>query len=156
MESPNSGEFFVFFATITHPDLVSAITVNSDVVDYVYNGSTYYGCAFALVRLTDDEQPPRAKVTIENVDQIIGRVVSALLSPPTIGIQLFVKSDFTDDVPRKAIGTPTAVESAQGLKLQNVQWDASTITADLVGVDITSRPWPSIRSTSDRLPGLYR
>jgi hypothetical protein len=156
LEAQASTDVIVIFATITHPELSEPITVNSDVVDYVYGGYTYRGCAFALSLLSDDEQPPRAQVSIENVDQAIGNAIRAIADSPSIHVQIMVKSDFTDDDPRAAIGTPNVEYDAPYLKLRNVKVDAMTITADIVGYDLTTEPWPAIRSTQDRLPGLYR
>jgi uncharacterized protein DUF1833 len=155
IEASFSSEVLVWFATVTHPDLAEPITVNSDVTDYNYNGSLYRGCAFQFVFLADDDQPPRGQVVIENVDQIIGNTLIALTDSPLLHMQLMAKSDFDENVPRNAIGTPTVEIDAPLLKLRNVKGDAMQLTADLYGYDLTTEPWPSIRSTKSRLPGLY-
>ena len=146
VEASRSSEVIVIFATITHASLAEPVRVNSDVVDYEYNGDLYSGAAFALTLLTDDEQPPRAQVSIHNVAQALGRAVQALSSSPAILIEIMVKSDFDDSDPRVAIGTPVVEYSAPGLLLQNVKCDVLTMSADIVGYDLTTEPWPSIRS----------
>lgn len=156
LEASQTGDLAIWFATITHKDLLVPIYVNSDIVDYVYNGNTFSGCAFALTFLTDDDQPTRASVAIENVDQIIGATIQALSDSPSIKIELLVKSDFTDDEPRQPIGSPAAEVTAQGLLLRNVKGDVMTLTADLYGYDFTTEPYPSIRATPEHLPGLSR
>lgn len=157
LEQSNSSEVIVIFATITHPSLLQTLYFNSDIIDYSYQSNIYKGVAFSLSLLTDDQNmPARAQVSIQNVDQAIGAAVQALASPPTIGIQIFIKSDFDNGNPRLPISTPGVEFSAQGLKLQNVKADAMTMSADLVGMDLTAEPWPAIRSTQKRLPGLYR
>lgn len=156
LEATQSSEVAVWFATITHDDLQVPIYVNSDIVNYVYGGNTFLGCAFSLSFLTDDEQPPRAQVSIENVDQIIGETIQALADSPAIRIQLLVKSDFDDGDPRVEIGTPTVEVDASNLLLRNVKCDGLTLTGDLYGYDLMTEPYPSIRSTQDRLPGLFR
>src|SRR5262245_21635417 len=87
-EASSTGEVFVIFATITHPDLVNPITVNDDIEDYVYRGRTFLGCAFTLSLVTDDDSPPRAQAAIQNVDQEIGEAITSLASPPTIKIEI--------------------------------------------------------------------
>lgn len=157
VESSASSEVIVLFATITHPSLLAPIAVNSDIVDYVYNGITYFGVAFSLQLLSDDENlPARAQAAIQNVDQAIGAAVLALSDSPTVKIEILLKSDFDDSDPRQPIGTPTPEYSAPELTLQNVKCDAMALTADLVGFDFTTEPYPAIRSTQDRLPGLFR
>lgn len=155
LEASFSSDVLVWFATITHNDLDTPITVNSDIVNYVYNGSTYIGCAFQFTFLADDDQLPKGQIVIENVDETIGNTINALSDSPVLHLQLMAKSDFDDSVPRQAIGTPIVEIDAPLLKLRNVQGNAMQITADVYGYDLTTEPWPSIRSTKSRLPGLY-
>jgi hypothetical protein len=146
----------VWFATITHNDLAVPITVNSDVVDYNYNGALYRGCGFQFTFLTDDDQgAAHGQVTIENVDELIGETLIAIPDSPLLHMQLMAKSDFDDSVPRNPIGTPTVEIDAPLLKLRNAKGDVLQIAADVYGYDLTTEPWPSIRSTKSRLPGLY-
>lgn len=155
-EASEGQDVIVLFATITHPALLEPITVNSDIADYILGGVTYLGVAFSLVMLTDDDNPPRASVAIQNVDQAIGEAVLALTSSPSIKIEIYLKSDFDNSTPRNPIGTPSPEYVAQSLLLQNVKCDAMTLTADLMGFDLTTEPWPAIRSTQERVPGIYR
>ena len=155
MEASFSSEVLVWFATVTHNDLDVPITVNSDVVDYNYNGSLYRGCGFQFVFISDDDQPPRGQIVIENVDQIIGETLIALTDSPILHMQLMAKSDFDENIPRNPIGAPIVEVDAPLLKLRNAKGDVMQITADVYGYDLTTEPWPSIRSTKSRLPGLY-
>lgn len=157
IEARYNGDAIVIFATVTHPDLASPLYFNSETinVNYVYGGNTFVAAAFHLTLVTDDEQTPQAKVSIHNVDQVIGNTLQGLATSPLIGIQLFAKSDFTDDIPRVAIATPTVEYSAPILYLRNVNCDAMMLSADLYSVDISTEPWPAIRATKDRVPGLF-
>lgn len=156
LEASNSSDVIIYFVTITHPALLVPVRVNSDLADYVLGGQTFYGFGFKIILPTDDEQTPRASVSIQNVTQDIGIAVQSMSTSPQIQIQIFLKSDFTDDLPRQPIGTPSPEYSAPLLRLRNVSCDAMTLSGDLYGYDLTTEPWPSIRSTQDRLPGLYR
>lgn len=155
IEASFSSEVLVWFATITHNDLNVPITVNSDVVDYNYNGALYRGCAFQFVFIADDDQPPRGQVVVENVDEIIGNTLRGLADSPFVHMQLMAKSDFDENIPRNPIGTPIVEVDAPLLKLRNAKGDDMQITSDVYGYDLTTEPWPSIRSTKSRLPGLY-
>lgn len=154
LESPQSGELPITFATITHPDLLNPIWVNNDIVDYVYNGNTYLGTAFEIARLNDDEQQPRVRFAINNVDQSIGELFLGFRSAPAVKIELFARSDFTEDIPRVAVGTPTVQFSAAHLLLRNISGDVMTISGELCGQDFAREPWPAIRSTPDIMPAL--
>src|SRR5581483_2350961 len=91
IEASASSEIFVIFATITHPALEDAIRVNSDApgVDYLYQGNTYFGFGFSISLLTDDEQPPQAKIAIANVEKAIGAAVLLLDTAPRLKLELF-------------------------------------------------------------------
>lgn len=156
LEASNSSETVLIFATITHPDLLVPITLCSDIKDYVYNGYTYLGAAFSIMLLSDDVNPPTAKASIPNVDQRIGAAVLGTATSPRIKLEVLAKSDFTDDSPRVPIGTPTVDYSAPDLFLRNVTCDVLGFTADIYSYDLASEPWPSIRTTPDRTPALYR
>lgn len=155
-EAEQTSETFVVMATVTHPNLLVPIRVNSDIVDYIYNGDIYFGVAFAISLLSDDEQPPKAQVMIPNVDQTVGEAILTISTSPRIKIELFARSDFNSDTPRRAIGIPTVEYSAPELFLRNVTCDAVALTADIFSYDVSTEPWPRIRSTPDLLPGLFR
>ena len=156
IESSNSSEAVLIFATITHPDLFAPIYFNSDIKNYVLGGNTYLGTAMSVSLLSDQTNAPSAKISIPNVDRAIGEAVLELRTSPQIKLEVHARSDFDGSDPRVAIGTPTAEYSAPLLFLRNVSCDALGFTADLNSYDLSSEPWPAIRSTKDRLPGLYR
>lgn len=156
IEGSQTTETIVLFVTIEHRQLSEPICVNSDIVDYIYNGRRFFGCGFSLSLLNDDDQPARAQCAIENVDQRIGNAVLALPDSPTIKVEVMVKSDFDNAVPRQPIGTPIVEYSAPFLKLRNVTCTALSLTGDLIGYDPTAENFPAIRTTQDKLPGLYR
>lgn len=156
IESSNSSEVVLIFATITHPTLIAPIFVNSDIKNYVLGGNTYFGTAMSVSLLSDQISAPSAKISIPNVDRAIGEAVLALRTSPQIKLEVYARSDFDTSDPRVAIGTPTVEYSAPLLFLRNVSCDALGFTADLNSYDLSSEPWPAIRSTKNRLPGLYR
>lgn len=156
IESSNSSEVVLIFVTITHPTLDAPIYLNSDIKDYVLNGNTYLGAALTISLLSDQIQAPQAKVSIPNVDRAIGESVLGLTSSPQIKMEVYARSDFDGSDPRMGIGTPAVEYRAAYLFLRNVSCDAVGFTADLLSYDLSSEPWPAIRSTKNRLPGLYR
>jgi len=156
IESTNGQDVVIIFATITHPALAVPICVNSDVADYVYNGNTYFGTGISISFVSDDDNPPQAKVTVPNVDRRIGEAVLAMTDAAQIKLELLVKSDFDNSTPRNPIGTPAPEYVAQLMFLRNVQFDAMQFTADILSYDITTEPWPAIRTTPAVTPALFR
>ncbi|HXF88147.1 MAG TPA: DUF1833 family protein [Xanthobacteraceae bacterium] len=155
IEAVAADDPLVMFAEVYAADLLDPVRVNSDVVDYVYGGNTWIGCGFSLVFLTDDERPPRARVSIPNVDRRIGAAARAV-SSVRLNLYLMLKSDFDDNDPRQPIGAPVPEYVARHLFLRNVSCDALTLSGEITAFDLAAEPWPKIRSTPDLLPGLYR
>lgn len=155
LEASHASDLAIIFATVTHDSLEVPIRVNSDIMDYVLNGETYLGAAFTISLLTDDDSPPIGRVAIHNVDRAIGEAVQLLSTSPKIALAIYARSDFDESDPRVAVGTPAVQYSVPGMFLKNISCDVMSFTGDLTTFDITSEPWPAIRSTVDRLPALF-
>jgi Domain of unknown function (DUF1833) len=156
IEASNSSEVSVLFVTLTHPNLVTPLYFNSDIRDYALNGNTYLGAALSISILSDDSNLPQAKVSIPNVDRMIGETVLGLITSPRISLEMYAASDWDVGNPANPIVVPTREYSAPLLFLRNVTCDAIGFTAEIISYDVTSEPWPATRTTRERLPGLYR
>jgi hypothetical protein len=156
-EARYSSEVDLGFLTISHPQLSESVRVVSDTIDYSWAGFKWIGFQFDVRLLSDDDQPPKAQLVLQNVDRIIGETVQHLTAPPRLRLQLLSSVDFDLSVrPRVPLGTPSIVYDANHLWLTNVKVDAIEMTADIVGWDYGQRAWPGIRATQARCPGLYR
>lgn len=157
IESVRGDDVVVAFATIYHESWSAYVRVNSDIYDYWYNGFLYYGTAFSLSLVSDNDRVPQATVTFQNVDRRIGKALRRLGPPPRLNLQLLLKSDFDDGDPRRPIApNPTVEYEAKFLFLQNVTVSAQTVSADIRGYDLTTEPWPAIRTTPTDAPAIYR
>lgn len=158
LEASANGDAALLFATISHPSLTGPIRVVNDIVDYVWGGETFYGLPFMMEFLSDGDRPPSGKLTIQNIDRRIGQAIIKLDVSPGIQIDVLPSSDFGAAVAgvRTEIGTPTAEYSAPRLRLRNVTGDAMAIEGELWSYDLSREPYPAVRSTKDRLPGLFR
>lgn len=171
LEDRHNPELILVFATISHPNLyepirvvcedVEGVSYNANgIINYKWNGDLYYGCPFSFSLLTDDEQPPRSKLTIHNVDRKIGQAILAIDSSPRFRFSILKSSDFgssyDSDNARTPTGTPEIEYDADYLYLRDVSGDQSVITADIVTFDIENEPCPALRATQDVTPCLYR
>jgi hypothetical protein len=177
LEASRDGDMTLVFATITHPDIVDPIRVVSDVVDYMRDETglggepvevRYIGIPFLIELLSDGESPPRGKITIQNVDQAVGAAIEDMSDSPRLKLELLALSDFGDVElifdpamneerrSRRPVGTPVIEYSAAHLSLRNISGNAITVSADIAVYDVQRDPWPGIRTTQNRLPGLYR
>lgn len=158
LEKQQSAEAPLAFVAITHEQLETPLRfVSVAGVDHVWSGATYYGIGFDWQLLTDDDQPPRSALTLENVDRRAGRYVRDLLTPPRVRIDILLASDFDETTdPRTAIGTPSSMYTANHLFLTDVSFDGLSLTGNLQSWDYRQTSWPAIRATQSRTPGLYR
>src|SRR4030095_6243050 len=88
-EANFSEEVDLCFLTITHPD-ITAVRVVWDTKDFIYNGFTWIGFPFDITLRTDDEKPPKATLTIQNVDSQIGETIRTLVTPPRLKLELLL------------------------------------------------------------------
>lgn len=147
-------EVFILLLTIEHEDLVEPIYVANDVRDDLGGGARgvrSQGKEFVFIpfqaKLPNLEQDviPAAKLTMDNISREITRVISEISSPPMVRMQIVLSTD------------PNVVEyDLQGFKLNNVNYDVLTVEGDLTVEYFASEPYPSVRFTPSRFPGLFR
>jgi hypothetical protein len=159
-EARFSDEVDLIFLRIVHPSITTIRVVN-DTTDYLLDTgtglNTYIGFPFDIEILSDDESPPSAKLTIQNVDPRIGDSVRSLLKPPTLSIGLYSSADWDLTVtPRTPIGAPTLIYGAGSLFLTNITVDIIQITGTIVGWDYLQRVWPAERASEANFPALFR
>lgn len=160
-ESILSDEVDLCFLTITHETIAEPIRVVWDTKDFIYGGNTFTGFPFEITILSDDENPPTARLAIQNIDPRIMDVLRGLASPLRIKIELLHSNDFNLTVDPRVEwggGSPGAhvAYSADKLFLVNVKGDILTLQADIVGWNYLQRVWPGVRATQEKFPGLFR
>lgn len=156
-EAQYNDEVNLCFLTISHPFLAEPVRVVWDTKDFIFGGERFIGFPFDIELLTDDDQPPRAKLSIQNIDPRIGDTIRSLPSAPRLKLELLSSADFdlnTD--PRVEIEDATVVYRADKMFLTNVSVDVLTVSGDIVGWDYLQRVWPGRRATQSLLPGLFR
>lgn len=171
LDASSSGDVALIFVEISHQSLLAPIravsegpggvsTVGGTTIGYRLDGQPYIGLPFRIDLLTDDESPPRATIVVPNIDRRIGAAALLALDAPRLDMRMALLSDWSLTVDaetmRAPIGTPTILYQALHLSLRNVRGSAAQVEADVVGYDLTSEPWPAIRTTPDRCPALYR
>lgn len=164
-EDRNDTDPVLFFLTLKASGLDEPLrlvndtaTVNGTVATYTMDGKTYTSFPFDIEVLSDDEQSPRGRIIIPNVDRRIGEIVRGIQTRIRVDeLILLPASDFVLTTnPRTLIGTAHTIYSATGLEMRNIRLDAREATGDLVAVDDTAEPWPAVRATQDRFPALFR
>jgi hypothetical protein len=140
-----TGEAFLVLLTMDHADLGAPIRVSSDAVDTVSRGNTFLAFPFQLSLPDDtDDRPPRARLTIDNVDRTIVQTLRQISSAPTVLIEVVRGAD------------PNTVEAAfPDFELSNASYDVLTVQGDLTLESFLREPYPAARFTPAGFPGLF-
>lgn len=169
LNSRRSAELQLVFVTITPVtgQSFTPIRVVNDgsqpggrPIEFIIDGETWIGVPFQLQLLTDDDRPPRGKLGVLNVNQEIGLALDGLRASPRIKLDIWRSSDFTrraapDDHQFDVNSGQEPRLTADYLRLRNVEVDGLWAQADIVSWEVASEPYPGVRATQDRLPGLF-
>ena len=156
IEAPTSPDALIWFLTIDHVSLAEPIRVVSDHFDYIVDGNTYTGFPFDALPLNDDDQMPAAELIVPNISRKIGQAVETMHGRAIVSAVARSTADFDLSLdPREPTGTPASIYSFQLFELSDVQGDALQLSGRISLIDYTQEPWPYIRATQDRCPGLF-
>jgi len=152
-----SGIVIVLLMSITHPSWDQVIRISTDPTKKVLETSAdiFYGTNsrnhdFMFVPLMialpneTEEGPLRMQITLDNVSRELISTIRALSSPPSVNVEL-VLSDAPD----------TVLANWPEFLLVNVQYDANSITGDLIIETLTHEPFPAGTFTPSEFPSLF-
>lgn len=135
---------FLVLLTLDHETLTAPIRIVRNRQDVISRGDTYIAYPFTITLAGDTEEAPSARVTVSNVARSIGKALEQLITPPSATIEIVLAS------------TPDTVERTwSNFQLLDVSWDAFRITGTLGVQEYWNEPWPKIRVTPTRFPGLF-
>ncbi len=140
-----TDDVFLILLTFSHDSLAAPIRVTSDAVNTASRGDVFIAYPFDLSLPDDDEtRPPRARLTIDNIDRQIMAAVRSLSTPPAVLIEIVRAAD------------PDTVEARfADFKLLNVQYDVQVIQGDISVEDFTTEPFPAHTFSPSLFPGLF-
>lgn len=165
MERQETDEALLLFAELSHPSFPAPIRVVNDAgtvggaaMLYTWRGADWAAFPFDLEYVSDDENFPVGKVTIQNVDQAIGERLAAVSTPMRLDIWVLHASDFDLAAnPRVGLsGDPDPDAEALHLYLVDVTVDPLQASGTIRSWDYSQDTWPARRATQDRFPALYR
>lgn len=140
----HTEEAFLVLLTISHETLGQPFRFVRNRVGVTSRGNGFLASHFEIELPGDGDEVPRAVITVANVDRRIGQTLERLVTPPTCLIELVLAS------------TPDTVERAwDQFELLEVTWDAFTVQGTLSRRLHWDEPWPFIRVTPARFPGLF-
>lgn len=157
LESEQSPHALLAFLTIEHPGLGDPLRFVSDVMDYLVGGLLFIGVPFGFRTLTDTDSAPRTQIVVENMDRRIGIALRQTNIRAKVRMDLRSSADFDlSQDPRAEVTSSAPIYAFRQFDLVNISVNATEMTGDVELIDFSVEPWPNIRATQDRLPGLYR
>ena len=140
-----TDEAFLVLLTIDHETLENPIRVTSGSIDVVSNGETFVPFPFNL-SLPDEssDAAPRARLAIDNIDRQIVLSVRSITTAPTVKMEVILASD------------PDVIEASfPDFKLENISYDAYTVSGDLVLEEFVTEPFPAGIFNPAEFRGLF-
>ena len=139
-----TDEVFLVLLEIAHPNITDTIRVVNNNEDITSNGKLFVAYPFEIELPSEDaEQPPLARLRIDNVDRMIVATVRNISTPPTVTIRVVLASQ------------PDTIELLfEGLTMRNATYDAASVSAELVFEQILVEPVATLM-TPGMFPGLF-
>jgi hypothetical protein len=161
VEASYSRDMNVSFLTVWHPSTSKVIRVANDKVKYQYGGEIFDGAPFDLIILSDDEDKPVGKISIQNVDEEIGQTIKLLEDSPWLKIEVTRLSQFSAALDpslnaRTELGSTIVSYTANFLRMSKVSVNPMAITADIVSRDYSQEPVSRRRVTKNVAAALFR
>lgn len=163
LEKSNTGEVFLVFVAITHPEITDEINLVIDGFDYSWNNKTWHKSYFELTLVSDDESPPQASFSFPNVKRDAMARLSTVVQPCRIAFYIVAASYFDlsiddPDTPRPVLPGLTVQTSykAEKLFLTSIKAGPVMVEGTLRSYDYTTEMWPNKRVTKALLPGVYQ
>lgn len=146
----------IAFMRIDHPSLAKPIRVVSDVLSYEWGGATWIAAPFEYVLVTDEDAAPSAQISVQNVDRAIGQALRSIPDRARISIWVLTSADFDLSLdPREPIGAVTPIYQFLNYDLTNVNLNPVRASGKVSLRDYGQEPYPGIRATESRTPGLF-
>ena len=157
LDKEDSEEILLVFLTIFHQNLYEPIRVVSDPENFILDGNEYQGFEFSISLLSDGDNPPRANLSMQNIDKKIPTSILASTEPIILNIEVIPISEFDEgEFPRIALNDPVKREyRAKYLRLTDVTGNGIQINGTMRSWDYTQESWPALRATEDRFPALF-
>ena len=171
LESPGRSEIVLCFLTVTDPDRDEPARIvceeNGNIsfanglgTNYYLEGNLYYAIPYKFSRLSDDDRPARAILTVPAFHRLILQWFREMQNPARLKFEAYAESawgDTIDDVDnsRSPASTPNLIYSADLMWLRNVDAGGTQIACEIGGYDFTQEPL-GYRATKSLCPDLYR
>ena len=138
-------EVFIVLLTIAHAEMEEPFRLSSDAVDTVSRGNTYYAFPFGLQLPDDsDEGPPKAKITVDNIDRNIVAAIRSISTWPSVTLEVVLASD------------PDVVEASfEDFQMREITYNSLVVEGTLSMEALLQEPYPAGTFNPSQFPGLF-
>jgi len=145
INAQETSEAFLLLLTISHASLSSPIRVANNFENVVSGGNTYIAFPFTIVLPNDQEdQAPKMRLVIDNVDRSIVTSLRGLTSAPTLQLDVILASQ------------PDTLEASfPGFSLKQTSYDQLVVEGDLTLEEIVTEPFPEGSFDPQNFAGIY-
>lgn len=157
--SPDSDDDLIILLTIYNPDNESEVIFRladgytkriSETADEVMYGVTSNGNDYTFLPMQislpseDEAQAPRCSIVMYDVTRYLTPVIRTITAPPRIKLELVLSK------------SPDVVEvSFSDFYINNFNYNADSVTADLAMIDYEREPFPMHSFTPRYFPGMF-
>ncbi len=142
---PTSNVAFLVLLTIRHDPSMSLFRAVNNDEDIISRGMTFTAFPFELsLPVESGEELGVAKLSIDNTDLILVDMLRAATAAPRVDIEVILSS-----------ARDTVEIAIKDLAMRNVEWDASTITAQLYNENFLNMGFPGDSYDPQEWQGLF-
>lgn len=129
----NCTGVWLVLLTIEHTSFSSTIRLVNDRQSVTSGGDVYSPCAFSAKMPADSDQPPRAQIVLDNVDQSLVAAMRSITTQATVTIEVIRRSD-----------PDTILVSYPYLRLVGATITATTIVCEVAADAVLDETYPGL------------
>lgn len=140
-----SDDPFFILVTLSHPQFIETQRFVNNIEDVVSNGITFTAFPMKFTLPEDDGESVReVTITFDNVGRVLIDEIRSITSPIDVKLEMILASN------------PDQVQiSLEELKIKNISYNKSRVTAKLYMDDFLSTSMTSEKYTPLTFPGLF-
>jgi hypothetical protein len=139
-----STEPAIALLTLYHPEMAN-VYIARNMADITSRGNVFVKGWFEPNILADGASPPRAQISMPNINRTLGILLQRLVGPMQATIEVITPNHPDEPVYRAA-----------RLWVRGIQIDQTSITGDLSRIDHDQESCGTIRVTPKRFPAMFR
>lgn len=144
LQARRSGEALIEALTLYHP-MIETFRMVKNPLPITSRGNVYNASWFTLAILNDNDQPPRASISLVHTGTKIVHELRKLVNPPYLTLEVLNAAHLDEPVYRAA-----------WLELHQIRVEGNVLTGDLIRHNYAGESFGKIFVSETRFPSLFR